>query len=85
MGRECGQLWEAQRLHLGLFYLAVTSFLSESVAVWRSVQKGQLSGLCRASVSLRFWVTGAAVVGVFDKFGICLSSRMELVGVAFLL
>lgn len=30
-------------------------------------------------------MTGAAVVAVFDKFEICLGSRMELLGGTFLL
>lgn len=48
------------------------------------LQKGQLSGTLSSGSSLRFMVTGAAVVAVFDKFGICLSRRMELLRGAFL-
>lgn len=47
------------------------------------LQKGQLSALSRALLYLRFWVTGAAVVAVFDKFEIFLSSRTWLLGSTF--
>lgn len=80
-GRHGGCSWS----YSGLFYLAVTSSLSEPGSAWRSPEKPALGDSLWAPLSLRFWVTGAAVVAVFDKFEICPSSQIGLLGGAFLL